>query len=112
MSILGKPRPRFVTLSTREEGEWLWEDEAPTIDAVKEALCQLGNVKTLILSRAVVKLCLLALERGARADENSQGLPQLQTLIIHSRFSSDISEFDNLRALLPIVQKRKAAGFP
>ena len=93
------------------EADESWDDEAPAVDAVKEVPGRLGGVKTLVLSHAAVKPCLLALERDA-GTENGQGFPQVQTLVVHSRSSHDPSGIDVLRALLPVARRRKAASHP
>ena len=89
-----------------------WVGGVQTIDAVKEALGRLENIKTLVISRSAVKVCLLALERSTGTDKNDQGFPQLRTLVVHSRYPDKPYGLDTLRALLLVAQKRKAAGCP
>ena len=90
----------------------LWDDEAPAIDAVREALVRFGDIKTLILSCAAVRPCLLALERETGPDKDGQQFPQLQTLVIHSRYQDGPSWIDTLRTILPVARGRKVAGCP
>jgi len=90
----------------------LWDDEAPTVDAVKEAMGLLGNIKSLVVSRSAVQPCLLALEWDTGADKDGHGFPQIQTLVVHSRSFLDPSGIDILRTLLPVARRRKVAGHP
>ena len=95
------------------EGYGLWAGDPPAADLVKEVFYNFGSITTLILSHTTVEPCLLALDSAnTGAGNGAQGLPQIQTLIIHSSTWEDPSDTDILQTLLPVARKRKAAGNP
>ena len=77
---------------------------------VARGLQGLGNVTTLILSYSAVEPCLIALEPDN--EEKLQWCSTVHSLVIHSRFQTDLTGSDILQSLLIVAKKRKMAKAP
>jgi len=77
---------------------------------VAQALYDLENVATLILSNSAVEPCLAALEPDNK--ERRQWCSTIHSLVIHSPSQIDLTGSDILQSLLRVAKKRKIAKAP